>query len=38
MDKVIAHKVTKRIDDDTRTALKIFGIKAIKAEKMYWRK
>ncbi len=34
--KVISYKVTKKIDDETRIALKVFGITAIKAEKMYW--
>ncbi len=37
-DKVIAYKVTKKIDDDARTALKVFGITSIQAKKMYWRK
>jgi transposase len=37
-DKVISHKVTKKIDDETKTALTAFAIKAIRAEKMYWRK
>ena len=36
--KVIAHKVTKKIDEKAKDALKIFGIKAFKAKKMYWRK
>lgn len=37
-DKVISHKVTKKIDDEAKTSLTAFGIKTIKAEKMYWRK
>ena len=36
--KVIARKVTKKIDEKAKDALKIFGIKAFKAKKMYWRK
>lgn len=37
-DKVISHKVTKKIDDETKASLKVFGINSIKAERMYWRK
>ena len=37
-DKVISHKVTKKIDDEAKKSLTAFGIKSIKAEKMYWRK
>jgi hypothetical protein len=37
-DKVISHKVTKKIDDETKVSLKVFGINSIKAEQMYWRK
>jgi hypothetical protein len=36
--KVIAHKVTKKIDEETKKSLSAFGIKSIKAEQMYWRK
>jgi len=36
--KVIARKVTKKVDEKAKDALKIFGIKAIKAKRMYWRK
>jgi len=36
--KVIAHKVTKKIDDETKKSLMAFGIKSIKVEQMYWRK
>jgi transposase len=37
-DKVISHKVTKKIDDETKAGLKVFRINSIKAERMYWRK
>ena len=37
-NKIIAHKVTKKIDEETRQSLSAFGIKTIKAERMYWRK
>jgi len=31
-DKVISHKVTKKIDDETKTALTAFAIKAIRVD------
>jgi transposase len=36
--KVIARKVTKKVDDEAKAGLKVFGINVIKAKKMYWRK
>lgn len=36
--KVITHKVTRKMDDETKAGLNACGIMSMKAKRMYWRK